>query len=83
MLSLPYAVGCRGHGLVIEWETDEGMVRVIKRSLRESTFKSEEWLKRSHIERLEAVEKINRLSERSYVEQAFPRVHRVIRPTSS
>ena len=59
------------------------MVRVMKRSLRESTPKSEEWLKRSHLERLEAVEKINRLSERSYVEQAFPRVHRVIRPTSS
>lgn len=58
------------------------MIRVVKRSLRKSDFKSKEWLKRSYIDRLEAVEKISRVSERSYVEQAFPRVYRVIRPKS-
>lgn len=58
------------------------MVRVVKRSLRESTFKSKEWLKKSYADRLKAVEKINRASERSNVEQAFPRVYRVIRSTS-
>ena len=59
------------------------MVRVVKRSLKKPVFKSKEWLKRSHLERLEAVEKINCVSEHSNVEQAFPRVHRVIRSTSS
>mgnify|MGYP006110867613 CR=1 FL=1 len=55
------------------------MVTVIKRSLRESSDKSSVWATQSHLERLIAVEIINRLSEEEYAKQTFPRISRIIR----
>lgn len=50
-----------------------------KRHLHEPKGGSRHWKDATVRQRLEAVETINRLGEREYAEQAFPRVYRVTR----
>lgn len=52
---------------------------VRKRKLRSEKGASTFWKQAIPAERLAAVDTINRLKESEYAEQAFPRVHRVIR----
>ena len=56
---------------------------VKKRRLREAKDSAVFWKQATVVQRLEAVEKINRLEEKEYAEQAFPRVHRVTRTARS
>jgi uncharacterized protein YqgV (UPF0045/DUF77 family) len=56
------------------------MVKVIrKRRLRDEKESMNVWVEATVQERLNAVEKINLLGEKEYVEQAFPRVYRITR----
>lgn len=52
------------------------MVRVVKRNLRTEGSKTSEWVKATRIDRIKAVETINRLGENEYAKQAFPRITR-------
>ena len=55
------------------------MKTVVKRQLRELGGGKSRWLSATPLERVEAVEVINRLGDPEYVKQTFPRVHRIIR----
>jgi hypothetical protein len=55
------------------------MKAVVKRRLREPRGEQSRWLSATPLERVEAVEVINRLGDPEYVKQAFPRVHRITR----
>ena len=57
------------------------MVQVLKRKLHDERFAESGRAEMSPEERIDAVETINRLKERVYAEQAFPRVHRITRKT--
>jgi hypothetical protein len=52
---------------------------VKKRGLHEPKGSTAYWRKATVYQRLEAVDEINRLGERKYAEQAFPRIHRITR----
>ena len=52
---------------------------VKKRRLHDPKDSAVYWKQATVIQRLEAVEEINRLREKEYAEQAFPRVYRVTR----
>jgi hypothetical protein len=56
---------------------------VRKSSLREERGDRAYWAKATRLQRIKAVEIINRLDESEYAEQTFPRVHRVTRKARS
>lgn len=63
----------------VPWIEVESMKNVRKRSLREERSDRAYWAKATRLQRVKAVEIINRLDESEYAEQTFPRVHRVTR----
>lgn len=57
------------------------MKTVVKRHFREPNGEKSRWVSATPLERVEAVEVINRLGDPEYAKQAFPRVHRITRKT--
>jgi hypothetical protein len=57
------------------------MKTVVKRGLREPGGERLRWVSATPLERVEAVEVINRLGDPDYAKQAFPRIHRITRKT--
>jgi hypothetical protein len=55
------------------------MKTVVKRRLRETGGERLRWRSATPLERVEAVEVINRLGDPEYAKQAFPRIHRITR----
>jgi hypothetical protein len=55
------------------------MKTVVKRRLRDPKGGQSHWVSATPLERVEAVEVINRLGDPEYAKQAFPRVHRITR----
>jgi hypothetical protein len=59
------------------------MENVRIRRLRDERQDRSYWKNSTHQERIKAVETINRLGEKEYAEQTFPRIHRVTRKKKS
>ena len=55
------------------------MRTVVKRHLRDPRESEFRWVSATPLERVEAVEVINRLGDPEYAKQEFPRVHRITR----